>query len=91
MADKELARTSDEFSSCTSTVDFYKIGLTEDLIPPQSDVNGHNLVLVDTPGFDDTNLSDTMILRRIALALALLLVHGHILQLTHVTMLISDP
>ena len=31
---------------------------------------GRRVVLVDTPGFDDTDLSDTEILRRIAVWLA---------------------
>ncbi|QRW07086.1 50S ribosome-binding GTPase [Ceratobasidium sp. AG-Ba] len=33
---------------------------------PVFQVNGRNIVLFDTPGFDDTELSDTEILRRIA-------------------------
>lgn len=39
---------------------------TEDILAVPCRINGKNVVLVDTPGFSDTTLSDTEILRRIA-------------------------
>lgn len=71
-----MAQTSDEFTSCTSEVAFYSIPLTETRVPHRQDFPNRNLVLVDTPGFDDTNVSDALILKRIALALAFMSVSG---------------
>ena len=39
---------------------------TEDVLAVPCKIDGENVVLVDTPGFSDTNLSDTEILKRIA-------------------------
>ena len=51
-----------ELQSCTSS-------LQHVIIPHPTD-EGRRIVLVDTPGFDDTYVGDAEILRRIALWLA---------------------
>ncbi|KAF8627054.1 hypothetical protein AX17_006394 [Amanita inopinata Kibby_2008] len=48
--------TGQGLHSCTSSVQ----------VAPQFKLNGHNVLLIDTPGFDDTEISDTEILRNIA-------------------------
>ena len=56
---------SDGLKSCTKDVrmaDAFKL-------------NGRSVVLVDTPGFDDTTISDTDILKKIAVFLAATLVY----------------
>ena len=49
--------------SCTSTLQYAII----DNPPP---CKGHRVIIVDTPGFDDTYVDDVEILRRIAVWLA---------------------
>ncbi|KFZ09175.1 hypothetical protein V502_08879 [Pseudogymnoascus sp. VKM F-4520 (FW-2644)] len=39
---------------------------TEDVLPVSCRIGNENVILVDTPGFSDTNVTDTEILRRIA-------------------------
>ncbi|KAJ2920881.1 hypothetical protein H1R20_g16213, partial [Candolleomyces eurysporus] len=56
-------------TSCTQQLQHYVVPIKEELAERYK-LSGRNLVLVDTPGFDDTNISDAEILRRIALWLA---------------------
>ncbi|KAH6880603.1 P-loop containing nucleoside triphosphate hydrolase protein [Coprinopsis sp. MPI-PUGE-AT-0042] len=57
------AEVGDTLTSCTRNLAWYTLDLPE----PFTD---QRLVLVDTPGFDDTNEDDSEILRRIAVWLA---------------------
>jgi GTP-binding protein EngB required for normal cell division len=57
---ENVALVGDELESCTSTIQPF-------IIPN----NNRRIILVDTPGFDDTYVDDTEILRRIAVWLAL--------------------
>lgn len=50
----------DHLESCTQDVTY----------SPVFQVDGQEVVLFDTPGFDDTELSDTVILQRITAFLA---------------------
>lgn len=43
---------------------------------PSGDIEGRRVVIVDTPGFDDTYIDDSEILRRIAVWLATSYVHS---------------
>lgn len=63
------AATSSGFSSCTSALQHFIVTVPLDH-PVANALSGRRLVLVDTPGFDDTNLSDSEILRRISVWLA---------------------
>ena len=72
VAGKTLATSSSDFASCTSDVSFYKIPLTEEPAGEKTPIPNRNLVIVDTPGFDDSHVADAVILRKISLALALL-------------------
>ena len=56
-------------TSCTQKLQHYIIEIPEDS-PHKDALPNRRLVLVDTPGFDDTNVSDAEILRRIAVWLA---------------------
>ena len=58
---REVTRVGHSLASCTYKVEPFII--TRDNDP-------RRIVLVDTPGFDDTFLDDTEILRRIAIWLA---------------------
>ncbi|KAF6751402.1 P-loop containing nucleoside triphosphate hydrolase protein [Ephemerocybe angulata] len=58
--------TSDGFQSCTSTLAAYSAALPPHVTQQYSLAEGRRLVLLDTPGFDNTQTSDTEILRRIA-------------------------
>ncbi|KAF6751405.1 P-loop containing nucleoside triphosphate hydrolase protein [Ephemerocybe angulata] len=64
------ANTSNGFKSCTDQLAHYIVDVPKLLSDIHPKVKGRRLVLVDTPGFDDTNLSDSEILRRIAVWLA---------------------
>ncbi|TFK24915.1 hypothetical protein FA15DRAFT_388531 [Coprinopsis marcescibilis] len=55
---------SNGINSCTSVVQHYFFEPKSKSL--QAKINGRRVVLVDTPGFDDTNASDLEILRRIA-------------------------
>ncbi|TFK24910.1 hypothetical protein FA15DRAFT_575357, partial [Coprinopsis marcescibilis] len=60
-------KVDDGLDSCTKQLQHYFID------PPQSVVkslNSRRIVLVDTPGFDDTEISDFEILRRVAVWLS---------------------
>lgn len=56
-----------ELHSCTTT-----------LLDAQVFVDGQSVRLIDTPGFSDTYLSDTEVLRRIASYLVTSYVHLHL-------------
>jgi hypothetical protein len=51
-----------DLSSCTSTLQY--------AVVDPSPLEGHRVIIVDTPGFDDTYEDDVEILRRIAVWLA---------------------
>jgi predicted GTPase len=53
---KSYLKVGDDLESCTS-----KIQVSEEFV-----LDGRRVVLVDTPGFDDTNKSDTDVLKSIA-------------------------
>ena len=53
-------RVGHDISSCTSTLQYAIV----------DDYKGHRVIIVDTPGFDDTYEDDVEILRRIAVWLA---------------------
>jgi hypothetical protein len=53
-------------TSCTSKLEYAIV----DPIPNHPALSGHRLVIVDTPGFDDTYEDDLEILRRISVWLA---------------------
>ena len=52
-----------ELLSCTSRLQYEIV----DNPPP---LEGHRVIIVDTPGFDDTHVDDVEILRRISVWLA---------------------
>ena len=54
---------SHNMESCTSTLQYEIV----DNPPP---LEGHRVIIVDTPGFEDTHVDDVEILRRIAVWLA---------------------
>ena len=56
-------RVGHDFSSCTSILQYAIV----DNPPPLA---GHRVIIVDTPGFDDTYVDDVENLRRIAVWLA---------------------
>ena len=62
---EEKAKVGHGLQSCTAAVQPF----IKDL-PPDECGKPKRLVLVDTPGFDDTNEADSEILRRIAVWLA---------------------
>lgn len=62
---QEKAQVGHDLNSCTATLQPFIISL-----PPDESGNPRRLVLVDTPGFDDTNEADSEILRRISVWLA---------------------
>ncbi|KAH6867364.1 P-loop containing nucleoside triphosphate hydrolase protein [Coprinopsis sp. MPI-PUGE-AT-0042] len=64
--DWDLPTVGDDFESCTRNLAHYVVPLPQEF----AKVPGQRLVLVDTPGFDDTAFSDTEILRRIGVWLA---------------------
>ena len=57
-------RVGHDISSCTSTIEYAVVD------NPSRLINGHRVIIVDTPGFDDTYEDDVEILRRIAVWLA---------------------
>ncbi|KAJ2934636.1 hypothetical protein H1R20_g2462, partial [Candolleomyces eurysporus] len=64
---RERVQVGEQLVSCTSQLESVIIdGLTHDW----KRIKGHRIVLVDTPGFDDTYLGDFVILQRIASWLA---------------------
>ncbi|KAJ2914234.1 hypothetical protein MD484_g6178, partial [Candolleomyces efflorescens] len=67
---KTMARTDDGFTSCTEKLAHYIMQIPEKLATQYHIAGNRRVVLVDTPGFDDTNVSDSEILRRIAVWLA---------------------
>lgn len=60
LVSKSHLAISDGLRSCTKTVQ----------LGDAFDLDGRSVVLVDTPGFDDTTMSDTDILKMIAVYLA---------------------
>ncbi|KIJ92590.1 hypothetical protein K443DRAFT_13482 [Laccaria amethystina LaAM-08-1] len=62
---QEKAQVGHDLKSCTATLQPFL-----DDLPPDESGKHRRLVLVDTPGFDDTNEADSEILRRIAVWLA---------------------
>jgi hypothetical protein len=63
----DAAPVSDGINSCTETLAHYTMEIKQDSIwAKKYHVGGRRIVLVDTPGFDGTRLSDTEVLRRIA-------------------------
>ncbi|TFK28454.1 hypothetical protein FA15DRAFT_665424 [Coprinopsis marcescibilis] len=60
-----VAQVGHELESCTRHIDWYST-----ILPPKSCYAGRRLILVDTPGFDDTYADDAEILRRIGVWLA---------------------
>jgi hypothetical protein len=58
---RDVARVGCNLNSCTQKIEPFITTLPND---------PRRIVLVDTPGFDDTFLDDTEILRRIAIWLA---------------------
>ncbi|RXW15786.1 hypothetical protein EST38_g10063 [Candolleomyces aberdarensis] len=66
----QLAPSSDGFASCTTTMADYRIQVPDDVATRFPFTRGRHLVLVDTPGFDNVTVSDTEILRRLAVWLA---------------------
>ncbi|KAK7682395.1 hypothetical protein QCA50_014600 [Cerrena zonata] len=71
----------DGLRSCTSEVQY----------SPQFTVDGYPVTLVDTPGFDDTTVSDTDILKMIALHLQTTYEQGYTLSGILYLHRISDP
>ncbi|KAJ3516326.1 hypothetical protein NLJ89_g1188 [Agrocybe chaxingu] len=63
---KQRMTVGDDIDSCTTAV----CPVVIDPIPGFPSLKGYRLVLVDTPGFDDTLVDDMKILRRIAAWLA---------------------
>ena len=57
-------------TSCTSTLEHVIIDGIDDTRIWPAQLRGHRVVIVDTPGFDDTYDQDFEILRRIAVWLA---------------------
>lgn len=62
IAGKDVATVGHELQSCTASI--------QHVIVPHPTDEGRRIILVDTPGFDDTNVGDAEILRLIALWLA---------------------
>jgi predicted GTPase len=56
LASKSHLKVGEDLNSCTS-----EIQETEEFI-----LDGRRIVLIDTPGFDDTHISDTDVLKSIA-------------------------
>ena len=57
-------RVGHDLWSCTSTIQYAIVD------NPSPRFKGHRVIIVDTPGFDDTYEDDVEILRRIAVWLA---------------------
>ncbi|KAJ2926624.1 hypothetical protein H1R20_g10449, partial [Candolleomyces eurysporus] len=70
LGSSQPAETSDGFASCTTTVADYRIKVPSNVANRYPFARGTYLVLVDTPGFDNVSVSDTEILRRLAVWLA---------------------
>ncbi|KAJ2926637.1 hypothetical protein H1R20_g10458, partial [Candolleomyces eurysporus] len=66
----QCAPSSDGFASCTTTMADYRIQVPDSVAARFPSTRGRCLVLVDTPGFDNVTVSDTEILRRLAVWLA---------------------
>ena len=56
---------SHDMESCTSTLQYEIVDN-----PPPLELGGNRVIIVDTPGFDDTYMDDAEILRRIGVWLA---------------------
>lgn len=65
IAGGEVARVGHKLVSCTQVLHAHIIEGH-----PHPSLRGRRLVLVDTPGFDDTYVDDSEILRKIAVWLA---------------------
>jgi len=63
--DKNVVVVGHDLKSCTAKLEPVYWPISE-----PANVRGRRLVLIDTPGFDDTYTSDSEILRRIAVTLA---------------------
>jgi len=61
--DKDTMLVGHDISSCTSKIEYA-------IIDNPSPLEGHRVIIVDTPGFDDTFVDDVEILRRISVWLA---------------------
>jgi hypothetical protein len=59
---KDYVKVGYELTSCTANLTSV---ILEPRKPPKN-LNDHRVVVVDTPGFDDTDVGDAEILRRIA-------------------------
>jgi hypothetical protein len=65
------APVSDGHRSCTGNLTHYIMNINHDSdLAEDLHIGGRRIVLVDTPGFDATDLSDSEILRRIAVWLS---------------------
>ena len=62
IADKPAVQVGDDLKSCTSSI--------EHVIVPHPTDPSRRIILVDTPGFNDTSIPDAVILERIAFWLA---------------------
>lgn len=62
IAGKPVVKVGEDLKSCTSSI--------EHVIVPHPTDSSRRIILVDTPGFNDTCLSDVEILKRIAFWLA---------------------
>ncbi|KAJ2914249.1 hypothetical protein MD484_g6180, partial [Candolleomyces efflorescens] len=65
-----VAETSNQFESCTKQLAHYIMPIPTHWATRYHLGANRRLVLVDSPGFDDTNVSDSEILRRIAVWLS---------------------
>jgi hypothetical protein len=62
----DAAPVSDGVNSCTEVLAYYTMEIRRGSVLAEMYSIGRRIVFVDTPGFDGTRLSDTEILRRIA-------------------------
>ncbi|TFK24905.1 hypothetical protein FA15DRAFT_739462, partial [Coprinopsis marcescibilis] len=62
--------TSNRFQSCTQNVQHYVMDIPEAILSSQPALQRRRIILVDTPGFDDSQASDYEILRRVAVWVA---------------------
>jgi len=60
--EKDYVKVGYELTSCTAHLTSVKLEPSKHL----KNLKGHRVVVVDTPGFDDTDVGDVEILRRIA-------------------------
>jgi hypothetical protein len=62
LLDKDFVKVGYELTSCTTSLTSVKLEPSD----PPKNLKGQRVVVVDTPGFDDTEVGDAEILRRIA-------------------------